>query len=425
MRRTNAAVAALVLTAIVCFAASAVRAQIGMVSPSDPRDFFKGKTLTYIIATEPGGGYDTYGRLIAKYLRKHLGLARVEIRNLPGGGHIDGVNEIYAAPPDGLTLGIFNTGVVYAQLLRNPAVRFDLGRMSWIGKAGDEPRVLTVSMKAGFRSLDDIRKAGRPLLLGASGAGSGSYNDMALLAHVLGLDTRYVFGLATHDAQLAMLRGEIDGAFGSASSYRAFVQGGHGFTVLRVGEGPSVDPSIPAAKDLVTTPDAKAIVDLVRSQASLLRWTAGPPDIRPERLAVLRAAYMAALHDPDLVTEARKFDIPIVPTDGVTLAAEVRRTLDQPAPMIDIIKAVIGGKPRPSKVKARLDAVDPDQGRARFAVGDETLDVDLRDSRNNFIVDGRKSTAPGLAVGMSCDIRYLEDSDRSPMEITCSRGTNR
>jgi hypothetical protein len=104
-----------------------------------------------------------------------------------------------------------------------------------------------------------------------------------LLAHALGLDVKYVFGLATHDVQLAMLRGEIDGAFGSASSYRAFVRSGHGFTVLRVGDGPSVDAAVPAAKDLVSTPDGKAIVELVRAQSSLLRWTSGPPGIRPDR----------------------------------------------------------------------------------------------------------------------------------------------
>ena len=163
MRRTTAAVAAITLASSSLLATPLVHAQLGALSPSDPREFFKGKTMTYIVATERGGGYDTYGRLIAKYLGKHLGLARVEIRNLPGGGHIDGVNQIHAASPDGLTLGIFNTGVVYAQLLRNPAVHFDLGQMSWIGKAGDEPRVLTVSAKSGLRSLDDIRNAGRPL----------------------------------------------------------------------------------------------------------------------------------------------------------------------------------------------------------------------------------------------------------------------
>jgi tripartite-type tricarboxylate transporter receptor subunit TctC len=422
MRRTSAAVAAISLTGALSAATPVAHAQIGALSPSDPREFFKGKTLTYIIATEPGGGYDTYGRLIAKYLRKHLGLARVDIRNLPGGGHIDGVNEIYAAAPDGLTLGIFNTGVVYAQLLRNPAVRFDLGRMSWIGKAGDEPRVLTVSTQSGFGSLDDIRKAGRPLVLGASGAGSGSYNDMALLAHALGLEVRYVFGLATHDAQLAMLRREIDGAFGSASSYRAFVKSGRGVTVLRVGEGSSVDPAVPAAKDLVSTPEAKAIVDLVRSQASLLRWTAGPPGIRPDRLSVLRAAYMAALRDPELITEARKFDIPIVPTDGATLAGEVRRVLDQPAATLNIIASVIGGTPKASKMKARIEAVQPDGSRVRFTAGEEEIVADLRDARTKIFVDTRAAGPAALKVGMACDIRYLDEDNEQPMEIKCSTG---
>jgi hypothetical protein len=422
MKRIHAAVAAITMAGA-SLVAAATHAQIGALSPNDPREFFKGKTMTYVIATERGGGYDTYGRLIAKYLGKHLGLARVEIRNVAGGGHIDGVNQIYAATPDGLTLGLFNTGVVYAQLLHNPAVHFDLGRMSWIGKAGEEPRVLTVSTRSGFRSLDDIRKGGRPLMLGASGAGSGSYNDMALLAYALGLEVRYVFGLATHDAQLAMLRGEIDGAFGSASSYRAFVRSGHGVTIFRVGEGPSVDSAIPPAKDLVSTPEGKAIADMVRAQASLLRWTAGPPGIRPERLAVLRSAYMAALNDPALLTEARKFDIPIVPTDGASLAGEVRRVLDQPASMLALLSSVIGSKPKPAKVKARLDAIEKDGSGARFTAGEDRIEADLSGDRAKIIVDGQAVPHAALRVGMACDIRYLDEGTEPAMELTCSGGT--
>jgi len=270
-----------------------------------------------------------------------------------------------------------------------------------------------------------VRKAGRPLVLGASGAGSGSYNDMALIAHALGLEVRYVFGLATHDAQLAMLRGEIDGAFGSASSYRTFVNSGHGVTVFRVGEGSSVDASVPAVKDLVRTTDGKAIVDLVRSQATLLRWTAGPPGIRPERLSVLRAAYMAALRDPDLITEARKFDIPIVPTDGATLAGEVRRVLDQPTPMIDLISTVIGGRPKAWKVKARLELLRADSGRAWFTAGEDHIEADLGDERTKISIDGRATTPAALKVGMACDLRYLDEGAGSPMEISCSTGTHR
>src|SRR5262245_49999705 len=122
----------------------------------NPRPVFQGKTLTYVVATEPGGGYDTYGRLVAEYLGKHLATSHVLVRNVPGGGHIVGANEIYRARPDGLTLGIFSSGIIYATLVRQAGLVAALEDMSWIGKAGTDARVLVVSTRSGFQSVEDV-----------------------------------------------------------------------------------------------------------------------------------------------------------------------------------------------------------------------------------------------------------------------------
>ena len=119
-------------------------AAIALLSPASAfaadSGMFKGKTITYIVATSPGGGYDTYGRLIARYLQKHLTGSRVIVKNVPGAGNIIGANEIYAARPDGLTMGMFNTGLIYDQLIHRDGVQFDLTKFSWIGKAASEGR---------------------------------------------------------------------------------------------------------------------------------------------------------------------------------------------------------------------------------------------------------------------------------------------
>jgi len=329
-------------TALVLVLDGCTGADVGGRAPEDARAFFTGKTMTYIVATEPGGGYDTYGRLVSKYLGKHLGLNHVVVKNVAGGSHLLGTNQIYTARPDGLTLGTFNAGLIYAQLLRRDGLHADLKRMSWVGKAGDEPRFFTVSKRSGFRSFDDVRRAGRPLLLGANGVGNEGYYDTLLLARALGLQVKLVFGLPTRDAQLSMMRGEIDGEIGSASSHRQFVRNGYGHTVLRVGHGEDADAQIPDANDLVTTAEGKALVALVRAQSTLMRWTAGPPAIPDDRLAVLRDGYMAALRDPALIAEARKFDIPIVPMDGATLAKEVERALAQSPEALALIASAVG-----------------------------------------------------------------------------------
>ena len=106
--------------------------------------FFAGRTVTYIVLTGPGGGYDTYARLIGRHLERHLDGAHVVIRNVPGAAHQIGVDELYRAPPDGLTIGTFTAGLLFVDLAGRTRGRFDVGAMSWIGKAASEPRVLAV-----------------------------------------------------------------------------------------------------------------------------------------------------------------------------------------------------------------------------------------------------------------------------------------
>src|SRR3712207_7923269 len=53
-------------------AAAALAATTLPLAAQQGADFYKGKTVTYIVATAPGGGYDTYGRLVAEYMQKYL-----------------------------------------------------------------------------------------------------------------------------------------------------------------------------------------------------------------------------------------------------------------------------------------------------------------------------------------------------------------
>jgi tripartite-type tricarboxylate transporter receptor subunit TctC len=305
----------------------------------DPKAFFAGKTLTYIVATEAGGGYDAYGRLVSQYIGKYLGARNVVVKNIPGGGHIVGTNELYRARPDGLTLGMFNSGLVYAQLLERKGLQARLDRMSWVGKAGGEPRVLITSTQSKFRTIEDVKRAGRPLLVAAGGVGTEGYIEATMLTAALGLPTRVVLGLATRDAQLSMMRGDTEAQFVSASSGRPLLEGGFGVAILRVGSGPGVDERVPDAAALLTTEDGRRLVALIHTVAMLGRWTAGPPDIPAERLTVLRQAHAAALADPALLSAATRLELPIAPMDGASLADAVARVLAQPQATVSLLHA--------------------------------------------------------------------------------------
>ncbi|MCB1866357.1 MAG: hypothetical protein KDG50_13125 [Chromatiales bacterium] len=306
--------------------------------------FYRDQLITYVVATKPGGGYDAYARLIAPFLEKHLPGSRVVVRNVPGAGHIIGANQVYAAKPDGLTLVTFNTGLIYAQLLEREGVRFDLARMGWIGKAAADPRVLLVSTAAPFHTVADLRRSARPIVLASSGAGTAAHNEMRILAEVLGFPVTLVPGYAGNEAEMAILRGEVEGMLGSWSSLRPFVERKQGRPLLRIG-GDAVDfQDIPEVGDLVTDADARSVVAFIRAQSELGRLTAVPPDVPADRLATLRDAYARALADPELHAQAAQLRLPLAPLDGESVAGMVRSALSpSPRALARIRELAAGG----------------------------------------------------------------------------------
>jgi tripartite-type tricarboxylate transporter receptor subunit TctC len=339
MMRLSPRLRVVVLAVLMAVAGGAAGCAGAAPASGDPRAFFAGKTMTYIVATDAGGGYDAYGRLVSQYLGKRLGARNVVVKNIPGGGHIVGANELYRARPDGLTLGMFNSGLIYAQLLERRGFHARLERMSWVGKAGGEPRVLITSKVSGFKTIEDVRRAGRPLLMGAGGVGTEGYIEATLLTAAVGMPTRVVLGLGTRDAQLAMMRGDIEGQFVAASTGRPLLEGGYATALMRVGSGPGVDDRVPDAAAILTTDDGRRLLALVHTVAMLGRWTAGPPGIPADRLAVLRDAHAAALADPELLAAAKRLQLPIQPMDGATLADAVTRVLAQPPATVSLLHA--------------------------------------------------------------------------------------
>lgn len=325
-----------VLAAANCIAGMA-NAQLGV-------DFFKGKTLTYVVATAPGGGYDNYGRLITEYMQKHLPGVTIIVKNMPGAGHLIGANFIYGSKPDGLTIGTFNTGLIYKQLIDPKGMKVDLTKMSWIGKAASDPRVMIVSANnKEIKTYDDLLRKGEPFKIAVSGVGASNYNETQMLQQGLGLNIRPIAGYNGNEDQMAMRRGEIDLGFGSISAFDSFIKNKYGWPLFAVG-GQSGD--IPQLRTLVKNPskEGAAIIALIESQGDIARLTAGPPDIPAERLEALRTAYKKALEEPELKERAAKTGLPIEPAIGEDVAKLVRAALDQTPETIDLITKILKTK---------------------------------------------------------------------------------
>lgn len=306
--------------------AAVVAIQAGVAVADDGAAFYKGRTVTYIISAGAGGGYDMYGRLVAEFMQRNLPGSTFVVRNMPGAGHLIGANALYASRPDGLTIGSFSTGLIYNQISRNSAVQFDLARMSWIGKAASEPRVVLIAAHSPVKTFEDLMARKEPLKFAASGLGSASYLEMLMLTNTLRMPLRILTGYSGNGDQLAMRRGEIDGTIGSRSSVQQFVANGYGRMIAQIG-GSETD--VPQLSSFVKDEKASALISLIRSQGDIARLTAGPPNIPRERLDTLIDAYRKAMNDRDLQARAEKFGFPVEPAYGDEVLRIVMSALDQ------------------------------------------------------------------------------------------------
>jgi putative tricarboxylic transport membrane protein len=323
----------------------AIFAALAPASAQNPdAEFFRGKTVNYIVATGPGGGYDTYGRLLTRYMAKYMPGTTFVVRNIPGAGNIIGVNTIYRARPDGLTFGIFNTGLIYSQMLKMPGVQFDLSKMSWIGKMADEGRTLVLATNSGLDSIDDLVNAKEPVFLASSGIGAASDIEMRLLQKMLRLNVRLITNIVGGETQLSMLRGEVSGVLEAASSEAEFVKQGNAKYVLSITGAQSALPGVPTARDFVTNEEHLRLIALVENIAQLGRPTAGPPGIPAGRLEVLRAAFTKAVNDPELRAQAARMNIPIQPARGDEAARLLPAILAQPPNVIALLGEAAKGQ---------------------------------------------------------------------------------
>ena len=329
---------------LVAFAvALLVRAPLAQAAES-AAEFFKGKTITYIVATSPGGGYDTYGRLVARYMNKYLPDSKIIIRNIPGAGHVIGANTIYAARPDGLTIGTFNTGLIYLQLLHESGVQFDLAKMSWIGKAASDTRVLVLSKKSGVTKVQDLLDTSRPpIKLFAAGVGSAGYIDTRLAISAIHLNVQLIPGYNGSEGTMSMLRGETQGTIGSQSSYTQFVDDGNGIYALAAGG--TAGGKIPQAEQFAKDDNARRLLKMIAAQSDVARLTAGPPGIPADRLELLRKVFMQALADPRLLADAKKMDVPIAPATGEHVQQVIADALRQSPQNLQLLVQAVKAAP--------------------------------------------------------------------------------
>ncbi len=305
-------------------------------------EFFKGKIITYIVATKPGGAYDTSARLIGRYMQKYIPGSLIIVKNIPGAGHIIGANEAFLAKPNGLTIGTFNTGLIYSQIVGLPGIRFDLTKYSWIGKASAVPRVLVVSTKSPYKTIKEVLESKEIIKMGSSGVGSAANNETLIFTAATAAKIKVIAGYTGHESEMGMMRGEITGHIGSYDALISFIRAGEGRPLMQIaGKRHRELPNVPLASELDISPKGKKLLSIVAGVAELARLTAAPPGMHAGRLQVLRDAYKKTMVDPAFLKDSAKVDMDIDAAIGDEVAEMIKQALNQPRENLDLLREII------------------------------------------------------------------------------------
>jgi tripartite-type tricarboxylate transporter receptor subunit TctC len=279
-------------------------------------DFYKGKTLTMVVSTSAGGGYDTMARAIARHLGKHLpGEPTIVVRNMPGAGGITAMNWLYnTAEKDGTVLGLVSNNTPLDPLFGTKEARYDSTKFNWLGTPSFEVAMVLLWHTVPVRTVEDLRA--KETHVGASGAVSTPAFYARLLNATLGTKMKLITGYpGQNDAFLAMERGELDGypsVFYSAltSTRPNWLPSGQARAIVQYGpERLAQLPDVPFAPDLVTREDDKLLMQAAFAPLALGRPLLMPPGVPADRVAAMRQALTGTFADAAFKADAEKIGL--------------------------------------------------------------------------------------------------------------------
>jgi tripartite-type tricarboxylate transporter receptor subunit TctC len=300
-------------------------------------DFYKGKQITLLVGSDPGGGYDLLARLVARHLGSFIpGNPSVIVENMPGAGSILLSNRVYnIAPKDGTVIGLVQRGVLISQLTGQPGVHYDLGKFNWIGSVTSETSLVATWHTAPVKTMKDAQQ--QEVIVGGTGRTSDTEAAARLLNAVAGTKFKIVSGYpGTSDVLLALERGELEGIIDlSWAEIKAknaeHLASGH-FTFLAqnaLTKSPEL-PNVPLALDFIQKESDRPVAELFYAVKAIARPILSAPGIPAERVAALRNAFDTMINDADYKADAAKSKLDLLPAGHAAIEHFIEETKEAP-----------------------------------------------------------------------------------------------
>lgn len=329
--------------ATLALAALAMAGAAHPVAAQTAEQFYKGKTIDLVVGGAPGGGYDIYGRAVARYWGKHIaGNPTVVVRNMPGASGMVMLRHISAvAPRNGLTVGITFPLAILKPLMdrRNDYLPTSF---SFIGSANQETRTCLAMKNQPVKTLDDALT--KEMVMGGNAPGGAPHDTPIMLNNILGTKFKLVAGYpGTQEIALAVSRGEVGGICGFGwtslmSQQPQWVTENKINILVQIAMEPYpalTKMGVPMIWKWVKTDEQRRVLEFLMAEQVYGRPFLGPPNIPADRLAALREGFMATMKDPDFLAEAAKLGIETDPVNGEKFEALIKRVAATPPAIIE------------------------------------------------------------------------------------------
>lgn len=300
--------------------------------------FFAGKTITLIAPDGPGGDGDLSARAIAPGLAQELH-ATVNVTDMPGDGSIVGTNALYAASPNGLTLGVVHLGTDIASIAEHRAtgVKFNLTKFSWIGNETEQPFVIGTQPNSPYKTFASLVHTTSPNTVITS---TTDYGINVIIYHLFHIKHDFLTGYPSGSSEKQGFLANQGQNFNSFAGIVSSLIASHQMRALAV----STEPTLPSLKaDLAGVPtlaqEVKQLhitlsktgqreLNLATTLPKYFVSVAAPPGLSTAKLDILRTAFTKAMALASTKSLAAKSKEPQYYVSGSTTASEVPKLID-------------------------------------------------------------------------------------------------
>ena len=326
----------------------------GTANAQSVEQFYKGRQITMVVGTSPGGINDISARFVARYLGKYIpGNPAIVVENQPGAGGITSANRLANTfAHDGSVIAKLERAVPLLAIQGDPNVHFDPSKLTWLGSLSsyaNDAYLMLVMANNPIKSLEELKQAGHSITLGGDNSASSNFIFATIAKEILGLNIKVIGGYTGAAPMfLAMQRGEIDGQVVGYSSVRTGqcdLWNRHAFRALMQFGRKTRHPDfadIPTGDELASDAAARALLNFAELQFFISLPFAAPPGVPPDRAKALQTAFMQMCKDPEVIAAAEKLGIDMSPIDALAVQAAIGRASATPRDVIERYNALVG-----------------------------------------------------------------------------------